>query len=97
MTGVRSPTTTGKVERFHKTLRGELLATLAPFPSLQVAQKVVDDWVEDYNGRRPHQAIGMATPAQRFHAAASDDGLPLRLPAQLGSSTPATLDRWSWT
>jgi len=88
LTGVRSPTTTGKVERFHKTLRGELLATLAPFPSLEVAQKVVDDWVADYNCRRPHQAIGMATPAQRFHAAASGDGLPLRLPAQLGSSTP---------
>jgi transposase InsO family protein len=31
LTGVRSPTTTGKVERFHKTLRTELLATLAPF------------------------------------------------------------------
>jgi transposase InsO family protein len=91
LTGVRSPTTTGKVERFHQTLRTELLATLAPFPTLEVAQKVVDHWVADYNCRRPHQAIGMATPTQRFHAAASGDGLPLRLPAQLGSSTPATL------
>jgi transposase InsO family protein len=33
LTGVRSPTTTGKVERFHKTLRTELLATLPPFPA----------------------------------------------------------------
>ena len=39
LTGVRSPTTTGKVERFHKTLRTELLATVPPFPSLEVAQK----------------------------------------------------------
>jgi hypothetical protein len=92
LTGVRSPTTTGKVERFHKTLRSELLATLPPFPSQQVAQKVVDDWVEDYNTRRPHQAIGMATPAARFHAnQPTDDDLPLRLPAQLGSPTPAPL------
>jgi transposase InsO family protein len=53
LTGVRSPTTTGKVERFHKTLRGELLASLPPFPSLEVAQKGIDDWVADYNGRRP--------------------------------------------
>ena len=26
LTGVRSPTTTGKIERFHRTLRGEFLA-----------------------------------------------------------------------
>jgi transposase InsO family protein len=90
LTGVRSPTTTGKVERFHKTLRTELLATLPPFPSLEVAQKVIDDWVTDYNLRRPHQGIGMATPAARFHTTQStDQHLPLRLPTQLGSWTPA--------
>jgi transposase InsO family protein len=88
LTGVRSPTTTGKVERFHKTLRSELLATLPPFPSLEVAQKVIDDWVSDYNCQRPHQSLGMGTPAQRFHAAPSTgDGLPLRLPTQFESST----------
>lgn len=90
LTGVRSPTTTGKVERFHKTLRTELLATLPPFPSLEVAQKVIDDWVADYNGRRPHQGIGMATPAARFHADPSTgDALGLRLPSQLSSPVPA--------
>jgi transposase InsO family protein len=70
LTAPRSPTTTGKIERFHKTLREELLATLPPFPSLEVAQKVIDDWVEDYNTRRPHQALGMRTPAERFHCLA---------------------------
>jgi transposase InsO family protein len=67
LTAPRSPTTTGKIERFHKTLREELLATLPPFPSLEVAQKVIDDWVEDYNTRRPHQALAMRAPAERFH------------------------------
>jgi hypothetical protein len=90
LTGVRSPTTTGKVERFHKTLRRELLATLPPFPSLEVAQKVIDDWVEDYNSRRPHQAIGMSTPAVRFHIdQPTGDELLLRLPAPLSSPSPA--------
>jgi transposase InsO family protein len=90
LTGVRSPTTTGKVERFHKTLRTELLATLPPFPSLEVAQKVIDDWVDDYNFRRPHQAIGMSTPAARFHTdQPTEQALPLRLPTQLGPGTPA--------
>jgi transposase InsO family protein len=92
LTGIRSPTTTGKVERFHKTLRSELLATLAPFPSLEVAQKVIDDWVQDYNCRRPHQAIGMRTPTARFHLTQpTGDALGLRLPAQLSPPVPAPL------
>jgi Integrase core domain len=89
LTGVPSPTTTGKVERFHKSLRSELLATPPPFPSLEVAQKVIDDWVADDNGQRPHPSLAMCTPAQRFHAAAGADGLPLRLPAPLSSPAPA--------
>jgi transposase InsO family protein len=90
LTGVRSPTTTGKVERFHKTLRGELLASLPPFPSLEVAQKVIDDWVNDYNTCRPHQGIGMASPAARFQAdQPTGEALGLRLPAQLSSPVPA--------
>jgi transposase InsO family protein len=67
LTGVRSPTTTGKIERFHKTLRAELL-TGRRFDSLAQAQQVLDTWIEDYNTRRPHQAIAMAVPAQRFQA-----------------------------
>jgi hypothetical protein len=78
LTGVRSPTTTGKVERFHKTLRTELLDGLR-FDSLAQAQQVIDRWVEDYNCRRPHQALAMATPAQRFQVPA-DPSLPLEPP-----------------
>jgi hypothetical protein len=70
LTAPRSPTTTGKIERFHKTLREELLASLPPFPSLEVAQQVIDDWVCDYNTRRPHQALAMGTPVDRFHCPA---------------------------
>jgi hypothetical protein len=64
-TGVRSPTTTGKIERFHQSLRKEFLADRA-FDSTQSAQSELDAWVEDYNTRRPHQALEMATPAERF-------------------------------
>jgi transposase InsO family protein len=64
-TGVRCPTTTGKIERFHKTLRAELL-TGRRFDSLALAQQAVDAWVDDYNTQRPHQAIDMAVPARRF-------------------------------
>ena len=67
LTGVRCPTTTGKIERFHKTLRAELL-TGHRFDSLAGAQQAVDAWVDDDNTQRPHQAIAMAVPARRFQA-----------------------------
>jgi hypothetical protein len=64
-TGVRSPTTTGKIERFHQSLRKEFLADRA-FTSLEEAQTALDGWVHSYNTERPHQALEMATPADRF-------------------------------
>ena len=67
-TGVRSPTTTGKIERFHQSLRKEFLADRA-FPSFEQAQVKLDAWVADYNTNRPHQALEMATPAERFRLA----------------------------
>jgi len=64
-TKVRSPTTTGKIERFHKTIQAELL-TGRVFADLAQAQAAVDAWVVEYNTSRPHQALDMRTPAQRF-------------------------------
>lgn len=67
-TAVRSPTTTGKIERFHQSLRREFLLDRA-FPSLEAAQAELDAWVADYNTKRPHQALEMATPVERFRLA----------------------------
>ena len=67
LTAPASPTTTGKIERFHRTLRVEFLAGRV-FDDLPTAQAELDAWVADYNTDRPHQAIGMATPAERFTA-----------------------------
>ncbi|MFD4444547.1 IS481 family transposase [Nocardia sp. NPDC058519] len=66
LTKPRSPTTTGKIERFHKTLRSEFLDDAAPFESIDAAQHAINGWVEGYNHRRPHQGIDMATPSQLF-------------------------------
>jgi Integrase core domain len=76
LTGIRCPTTTGKIERFHKTLRAELL-TGHRFDSLAHAQQTLDAWVADYNLRRPHQAIAMQVPAQRFQPAAAATPIPV--------------------
>jgi transposase InsO family protein len=65
LTQPRSPTTTGKIERFHRALRTEF-RTDRVFKNLSSAQGELDEWVIDYNTNRPHQGIEMATPAQRF-------------------------------
>jgi transposase InsO family protein len=68
LTQPRSPTTTGKVERFHRAIRTEF-RTDRVFATLAAAQAELDEWVAGYNATRPHQALDMATPAQRFLAA----------------------------
>lgn len=90
LTRPASPTTTGKVERFHQTLRRELLDDADPFTDLAAAQAAVDAWVSEYNTTRPHQALDMATPADRFAPASRADRelLPLRLPATLDLAPP---------
>jgi transposase InsO family protein len=67
LTAPFSPTTTGKVERFHRTLRNEFL-TAKVFASLETAQHELDEWIDDYNTKRPHQSLKMMTPAERFYA-----------------------------
>jgi transposase InsO family protein len=74
LTAPYSPTTTGKIERFHRSLRMEFLAGRA-FTTIEAAQTELDAWVGDYNANRPHQGINMATPAQRYHPATT--GRPL--------------------
>lgn len=94
LTQPASPTTTGKVERFHQTLRRELLDQHPPFASLLAAQAALDSWVADYNCSRPHQGIDMACPADRFGPSQTPEArtgealLPLRLPPALTSTPP---------
>jgi putative transposase len=40
------------------------------FETLQHASRVIADWISFYNNRRPHQALGMKTPAKAFALAA---------------------------
>jgi transposase InsO family protein len=71
LTAPRSPTTTGKVERFHKTLKKDFLAGRS-FESIEEAQAGIDGWVEEYNHRRPHQGIGDVPPVRRFELVVSE-------------------------
>ena len=70
LTMPRTPTTTGKIERFHRTLRVDF-NTRQVFHNLKTAQEALDEWVSYYNSQRPHQSLGDLTPASRFQ---SNDG-----------------------
>jgi transposase InsO family protein len=85
-----SPTTTGKVERWHQTLQIEFLNDAGPFASIEEAQAAVDAWREDYNHRRPHQSLDMACPASKFQPRPeAGDGLELWAPPDLETVSTA--------
>jgi transposase InsO family protein len=71
------PQTLGKDERFHRTLKAEVVAGRI-FPDLAHCQRRFDAWRTTYNLERPHEALGMAVPAQRYQpsARAFPEGLP---------------------
>jgi len=71
------PQTLGKDERFHRTLKAELLGG-PPFADLARCQQAFDRWRLTYNTERPHEALGMAVPASRYRP--SPRAFPERLP-----------------
>jgi transposase InsO family protein len=59
------PQTQGKLERFHRTFKLELLSRFE-FDDLENAQKGFDGWRKIYNEERPHEAIGNKRPIDRY-------------------------------
>jgi transposase InsO family protein len=71
------PQTQGKDERFHRTLKVELLAHRT-FGDFECMQSGFDRWRHRYNHQRPHEALGMAVPASRYQV--SHRSFPEQLP-----------------
>lgn len=61
------PQTQGKDERFHRTLKAEVLGTRV-LRDLPHCQREFDRWRDVYNLERPHDALGLAVPASRYRA-----------------------------
>lgn len=59
------PQTQGKDERFHRTLKAEVIQGRG-FADLPDCQRRFDPWREVYNHERPHEALGLAVPASRY-------------------------------
>ena len=71
------PQTQGKDERFHRTLKAEVLQGRT-FVDLTQCQRTFDPWRTLYNLERPHEALGMAVPASRYQV--SSRSFPETLP-----------------
>lgn len=59
------PQTQGKEERFHRTLRAEVLQGRT-FADLRESQRRFDAWRPVYNYERPHEALELAVPGSRY-------------------------------
>lgn len=55
----------GKLERFHRTLKLEVLQGRS-LKNLKEAQACFDPWRDVYNLQRPHEALDLATPAEHY-------------------------------
>ena len=74
------PQTNGKDERFHRSLKAEVVTgrVFADHAHAHV-QRAFDEWRDIYNTVRPHQGIGMVVPSTRYRP--SSRPFPEVLPA----------------
>ena len=75
--GAYHPQTQGKDERFHRTLKAEVLR-YREFRDVADTQEGFDRWRVVYNEERPHEALGMCVPAMRYQP--SHRSYPEKLP-----------------
>lgn len=59
------PQTRGKAERFHRTLKAEVIQYCAGL-ALDQCQNLFETWRILYNTERPHESLDMAVPASRY-------------------------------
>ncbi len=71
------PQTNGKDERFHRTLKRDVLHGQI-YASLDACQRAFDGFREVYNSERPHEALDMDTPMSRYRVSPRD--YPATLP-----------------
>ena len=62
---IKHPQTQGKIERFHRTMKSELLKHQV-FEDVFDADKALQNWRYKYNNIRPHEALNMKCPADVY-------------------------------
>lgn len=61
---IMHPQTQGKIERFHRTMKQELLRTMPA--NMEKAKEMFEQWRWEYNELRPHSALDMKTPGSVY-------------------------------
>jgi transposase InsO family protein len=89
------PQTQGKDERFHGTLKGELLDGRL-FADLDQAQAAFDAWRRVYNHRRPHEALQLETPSSRYQPSPRRFPETIAPPEYEPQAHVRTVDRGGW-
>ena len=62
---IKHPQTQGKIERFHRTLKDELLRYVT-FENIEDADRQLQAFREKYNQERPHNALGLRRPGELY-------------------------------
>ena len=62
---IKHPQTQGKIERFHRTMKQELLNHTS-ISDIEDARRKFSVWRDKYNNTRPHEALGMKRPSDVY-------------------------------
>lgn len=92
---VMHPQTQGKIERFHRTMKAELL-TGAQFTDCDSVNAALLRWLDEYNYHRPHEALGMKYPGQVYTP--SNRVYPEEIPAYTydGKNRVTKVNSWGY-
>tara|TARA_B110000971_G_C19723946_1_gene369908 strand:- start:294 stop:524 length:231 start_codon:yes stop_codon:yes gene_type:complete len=66
-TPVASPQSNGMSEAFVKTFKRDYVR-VDPLPDAKTIQKLIGDWVEDYNENHPHSGLKWKSPREFIRA-----------------------------
>jgi transposase InsO family protein len=89
--GFRHPQTQGKVERFHRTLKDSIahvgrVSNSGNPRTLAEWEKALNRFSEEYNCQRPHEALAMRVPADRYQSSPRQyDPIPAEWEYPLGA------------
>lgn len=77
MGGIRKPTTQGKVERWHGNIRHE--TDIDKTDDIEEKRVILYDYMDFYNGIRPHHALGLRTPDEVYYKTDLPESDPMKL------------------
>lgn len=84
-------------EQFHRVLKAEIASP--PAHTWRGQQRRTQRWVRQYNEQRPHEALGLKVPAQRYrpnHRSWTERRQPLRYPREWEARRVKTNGDISW-